>query len=88
MSWHWTKAGGPATGEHLHLLDERGRNRCTIWPNGTWHTWDTRGVGGENDTARSVSEAMEQATTAVIRQGWASLATRRPRKPKPEDTTP
>lgn len=25
-----------------------GRNCATVWRNGTWHTWDRDGVGGEN----------------------------------------
>jgi hypothetical protein len=69
--WRWKKLSG--VDESWRLLDERGRNRCSVWENGTWHSWDERGVGGENAVARNVNEAKEQATMAVIRQGWARL---------------
>ena len=67
-SWQWTRVG-----DKQHLIDGRGRNRCTVWSTGTWHTWNAHGVGGENAGARTVNEAKEQATLAVIRQGWARL---------------
>lgn len=71
--WRWEKAVGTPDREEWRLLDAKGRNRCSIWASGTWHSWDERGVGGENDRARNVIEAKEQATMAVIRQGWARL---------------
>lgn len=32
-----------------------GRCCATVWRNGTWHTWDKRGHGGENSTEQYVS---------------------------------
>lgn len=58
-----TDSGSPA-----ELQDERGRVYATVWTNGTWHTWDARGIGGENDSERSVLLAKEQAVAALDRQ--------------------
>jgi hypothetical protein len=70
-AWRWMK-------EHdgtYKLVDHAARNRCTVWPNGTWHTWNERGVGGENDTAPNIQVAKHESMAAVIRQGWAKLVT-------------
>lgn len=71
--WRWKKLVGVA--ESWRLLDHRGRNRCSVWPNGIWHTWDEHGTGGENSTEPSELQAREAGTLAVVRQGWALLVT-------------
>jgi hypothetical protein len=48
-----------------------------VWLNGTWHTWDAAGVGGENDRADTVEDAKREAETALVRQGWAHPARQR-----------
>ncbi|MCK5611588.1 hypothetical protein KAR91_57485 [Candidatus Pacearchaeota archaeon] len=48
----------------------KGRCRAIVYPNGTWHTWDKDGVGGENDTEKTVSEAMRQAYASCVIQGF------------------
>lgn len=88
--WRWVKmpddvSDGMVTEGERRLLDPRGRNRATVWANGTWHTWDTEGVGGENDCAVRmdgeiarpqdfvIRDAMDCALAAVVRQGWTNL---------------
>ncbi len=80
------KSAGPscavASGSPLWVWSER--NQCwnlkagehshaTVWPDGTWHTWDTDGVGGENDVCK-YSEYMpfENRHHAAKREAWAS----------------
>lgn len=86
--WRWIRIPDPLSdgkeGER-HLLDPRGRNRATVWPNGVWHTWDTDGIGGENGAAVREdgevrrpdmwirADAMDQAVAAVVRQGWTCM---------------
>lgn len=84
--WRWIKKpDDPINKGERELLDPQGRCRATVWPNGTWHTWDTDGVGGENDQAVShdgevarpmayiMRDAMDCALAAVVRQGWTKL---------------
>jgi protein gp37 len=55
----------------------RGTNLATVWPNGTWHTWDANGIGGENSQTLGVETAKGAALEALQRQhispikGWA-----------------
>jgi hypothetical protein len=51
-------------------LFERGKGRASVWLNGTWHTWDKDGVGGENAREESVEAAKAAAEDAIVRQGW------------------
>jgi protein gp37 len=50
---------------------------ATVWPNGVWHTWDERGIGGENSQEPTVELAKSAALAAMRRQhvapykGWA-----------------
>lgn len=44
---------------------------ASIYANGTWHTWDERGVGGENGCAANVFIAAREAADALVRQGYA-----------------
>lgn len=40
--WVWSERNqcwNLKDGDHSH---------ATVWPNGTWHTWDNDGAGGEN----------------------------------------
>lgn len=69
-SWRWF---WDSKENEWQLLDERGRQRATVWMSGTWHTWDVNGIGGENAHESNVDEAKAQATAAVIRQGWAHI---------------
>lgn len=54
--------------EDAWLLKVRGRTVAHVWKNGTWHTWDADGTGGENSAESDFEKAMEQATEAVRRQ--------------------
>lgn len=55
----------------------QGTNLATVWRNGTWHTWDAHGTGGENSHESDVEAAKREAVAALVRQhvspiqGWA-----------------
>ncbi len=72
VQWRPTGRGG-------FEADVEGRPKdsfATVWPNGTWHTWDADGVGGENDSEPTVEAARAAALEALARQhvrpikGW------------------
>jgi len=70
--WKWVPSED-SHGKGWILRDGRGRNRANVWGNGVWHTWDTDGVGGENDVCEGrdkIRDAMDQTMAAVARQGW------------------
>lgn len=69
--WHWKRVS--QRGE-WHLRDGRARVRAIVYPNGTWHTFDEHGVGGENAEEGSAGDAMVHAEHAVMAQGWTSWA--------------
>lgn len=56
-----------------NLIMPSGKPAATVWDNGTWHTWDTDGVGGENDVEKSIGEAKRQAVAAVVAQGFHEI---------------
>lgn len=67
--WSWVRDG---RGGWL-LLDGRRLLRANVWDNGTWHTYDKDGIGGENDVCvgpHKVQDARDQVMAAVVRQGW------------------
>lgn len=53
-------------------LMHNGREVATVWNNGIWHTWDSDGVGGENDREYSVCQAKLEATLSAFNQGFLS----------------
>lgn len=54
------------------MVGRKGRRRsaATVWDNGTWHTWDKDGVGGENDVEKTVALAKIEAAASAIAQGF------------------
>lgn len=63
------------TSDGVHKLEvaipgRKVRHVATVWPNGTWHTWDKWGVGGENSAEDTVAEAKVQAAASAIAQGF------------------
>jgi len=54
------------------LLRADGTSAATVWENGTWHTWDQGGTGGENSAQDTVSNAQMEAMLSVINQGFLS----------------
>lgn len=56
-----------------------GCNAATVWPSGTWHTWDETGTGGENGVEElepldaRIARAKHEAEDALLRQGWHDL---------------
>lgn len=52
------------------LLRTDGTSAATVWENGTWHTWDADGVGGENSSQDTVSNAKMEALLSAINQGF------------------
>lgn len=63
--WRWT--WDPAC---YTLRRHSGDPAATVWTNGTWHTWDVAGIGGENSSESTVEAAMREALASVIHQGW------------------
>ena len=57
-----------------NLKTPRGVTAATVWPNGTWSTWDENGDGGENSSEGTVGEAKWQAWYTLITQGWHGLS--------------
>lgn len=51
-------------------LDGRSRSAATVWANGTWHTWDRFGIGGENSQESTVERAKIEAAASAIAQGF------------------
>lgn len=47
-----------------------GRCRASVYSNGVWHTWDSNGCGGENDSEKGLSEAKRQAYASCVMQGF------------------
>lgn len=52
------------------LLRADGTSAATVWENGVWHTWDFNGVGGENSSQDTVSNAQREALLSAINQGF------------------
>lgn len=50
------------------LRTPTGREAAYLWTNGTWHTWDVDGIGGENSQEGDVAAARDEAIAAVVRQ--------------------
>lgn len=67
VSWHRTSGDGD-----WQLVAGRKHPRvvATVWNNGTWHTWDRNGVGGENSCESGVVKAMTEAAASAISQGF------------------
>lgn len=64
----WKKS--PSELGRYELFSPVGKLAATAWDNGTWHTWDRRGTGGENSKQRRLFSALEEAFRATIVQGW------------------
>ena len=54
-------------------LTVHGRVVATVCPNGTWHTWDHDGCGGENDVSNSLGQALYEAAGAAFLQGFTDV---------------
>ena len=48
----------------------RRRSAATVYPNGTWHTWDLDGYGGENSREATVDLAKREAEDSALSQGY------------------
>lgn len=61
-------------GPHWNLIIKTmmGTHRAvaTVWENGTWHTWDQWGTGGENSSEGTVQRAKVEAAASAIEQGF------------------
>lgn len=73
--WKWERLSDAVTMDSVGriLRDGLERNRANVWSNGTWHTWNEDGVGGENGSCEGryrIIDAMDQVMAAVVRQGW------------------
>lgn len=81
----------PYQGDRMRweLWSPNGRLAAGVWHNFlahigeyfTWHTWDERGIGGQNSTEPTLREAQTACESALFQQGWHVTAKRkRPRK--------
>jgi hypothetical protein len=83
IAWRWLGFTGDTAAPYRRdsdrtttwvLLDGRGKVRAQIWQNTaarfTWHTYDQRGVGGENAECTRLLDAMDRVVAAIVRQGW------------------
>lgn len=56
-----------------HLVVGRGKKPrivATVWANGTWHTWNRNGSGGENSVEKTARAAKIEAAASAIEQGF------------------
>ena len=67
--WKWNK-GADAT---WSLWSPAGLLAATVYQNGTWHTWDEDGVGGQNDSENLIGEAKRQAWASLFEHEWHGL---------------
>lgn len=63
LEWH-------REGSEWNLRVRGKRTVATVFDNGTWHTWDKRGNGGENASESTVTRAKIEAAAAAIAQGF------------------
>lgn len=64
-------------GEAWHFFTPTGHLAGTVWENGTWHTWDETGTGGENGVEDGdVERAKLEVSAAILRQGWYTFQPR------------
>lgn len=60
-----------ARAERWELVRESDKtSAATVWTNGTWHTWDENGTGGENASEPTVEQAKRAAALSAHRQGF------------------
>jgi hypothetical protein len=72
LGWEWRKQQEG----HWDLIAPSGKMAATVWPNGTWHTWDEDGTGGQNSVERGehrMGEAKRQAWASLWEQQWHGL---------------
>ena len=67
VRWDWCCDDGKY---HWELSRADGTSAATVWENGSWHTWDQDGVGGENSREDTVSESKIEAMLSAINQGF------------------
>lgn len=69
----WKELPRIETTREWRLMSPSGAVAATVWDNGTWHSWDRNGVGGENDVEENVAEAKRQAFAAVAIAGYHEI---------------
>jgi hypothetical protein len=72
----WSLSRDDDGGFQWDLLRTDGTSAATVWENGTWHTWDQNGTGGENSSQDTVSNAQMAALLSAINQGFLSANSR------------
>jgi protein gp37 len=65
----WVKTGFHWPVEWKCMIDDR--VVASAWENGTWHTWDQNGFGGENSSEPTLEAAKREAEASAIKQGFA-----------------
>jgi hypothetical protein len=64
----WSLSRDEDGGFQWDLLRTDGTSAATVWENGVWHTWDQDGIGGENSSQDTVSNAQMEALLSAINQ--------------------
>ena len=67
---HWELSTDENKKFKWELLRTDGTSAATVWENGTWHTWDQNGTGGENSSRNTVINAKMEALLSAINQGF------------------
>lgn len=68
LRWKWSERN-----QEWNLVTLFGKTRATVWPNGTWHTWDARGTGGENSKCKYAEfRRFEDLHHAAKVEAWES----------------
>lgn len=71
----WIKQPGAVlkSDTQWRLIVNRGRTKqvaAVVWFDGTWHTFDESGTGGENSQGKTVERAKIEAAASAIEQGF------------------
>lgn len=71
-AFEW-KLGESCDAPAWRLVDSTGRPAASVWLNRdlnghNWHTWDVRGIGGENACAETIEKSKDEAEASVVRQ--------------------
>jgi hypothetical protein len=66
-SWVWSERD-----QQWDLKYPGGPSHATVWPNGTWHTWNAIGIGGENSVVDKRFRDYLDLHHEAKREAWES----------------
>ncbi len=64
----WVENGSGAW--ELKVKGKKEYTAAVVYPSGVWHTFNKRGVGGENWKEETVRQAKVEAAASAIQQGF------------------